>query len=328
MKRLKKALWIFLLLPLLTMPVRAEEETAEACIQNVLQYYRYYRQAAAPEIDDQLARLEALDPRQGELWRRIMAAWEWTDTQMPVYDGVLPDGLAQDDSLCIVVLGFGLDANGAMKPELLDRLKAAKASAEKYPNAFVLCTGGETSRVSGVSEAGTMAQWLKENGIGADRILLEPESLSTTDNARKSSALLRDRYPQVKYLALITSDYHLRWAASLFAVTAVYEGWRNGVQSPEVVGSAFCETDNADYDSYYSQAWGIAIITGTEWTNQGAPELYLPRETVPAEAAVPVTEAVVETAAVEEEKGRNLWFLLIPATVVLAGLAWIGRKKQ
>ena len=59
----------------------------------------------------------------------------------------------------MVVLGYQLNADGTMRDELLERLRVAKASAEKYPNAYIVCTGGPTAyEDKTVTEAGRMAE--------------------------------------------------------------------------------------------------------------------------------------------------------------------------
>ena len=45
------------------------------------------------------------------------------NTDMNVNVDVLPDGLPNDDSLCITVLGFALNDDGTMKDELVGRLQ-------------------------------------------------------------------------------------------------------------------------------------------------------------------------------------------------------------
>ena len=78
--------------------------------------------------------------------------------------------------LCIVIMGYDLRDDGSMKEELIDRLVVGLSSALKYPNAYVAVTGGATSDVPGVTEAGQMAQWLMERGLqsfqGGDQRLL------------------------------------------------------------------------------------------------------------------------------------------------------------
>jgi len=305
------------LIPVLAITARAEETDTYA--KNMLRYYQYYQQEAMPEIRYYLDLMEAEETDQAAKWKSVMELWNWADTQMPVFEGVLPDGLPEDDSLCIVVLGYGLTKNGAMKPELLDRLEVAQASAEKYPNAWVLLTGGETAYIPGISEAGEMRAWLVNQGIDARRILMDTEAMSTTENARNSCRILAG-YPQVNTIAVVTSDYHCRWGASLLSVAAYLE---KGA-SLQVACGAGCETDNDSYDSYSSQAWGIALLTGLELDHGGKPELFLPRETVPAE-----TEAAIQMT--EEVSEQNTGFVLWPVALLLvAELIWryLRRKKK
>jgi len=50
----------------------------------------------------------------------------------------LPGNLPRDDSLALVILGQGLNADGSMKDELIRRLKVGLDCSEQYPNAYVV----------------------------------------------------------------------------------------------------------------------------------------------------------------------------------------------
>ena len=53
-----------------------------------------------------------------------------------------------------------------MKDELIERLNTALRSLEKYPNAYVVCTGGGTAADNdSATEAGEMAKWLIERAL-------------------------------------------------------------------------------------------------------------------------------------------------------------------
>lgn len=160
--------------------------------------------------------LDEVNPGSAEKWKQIMEYWQNADADMPENKGVLPNGLEDSEKLCIIVLGFQLNADGSMKDELIGRLECAKRSAEKYPSAYILCTGGGTAASSMTTEAEAMAAWLEGNGISKQRILVEPHSLSTSQNAIYSCKLLSEQYPQVTQAAIISSDYHLPWACALF----------------------------------------------------------------------------------------------------------------
>ena len=113
-----------------------------------------------------LARLEVKDPAQAALWGGILDYWRYVDSEMPINVQTLPDALPEDDSLCIVVLGFQLNPDGSLQPELVGRLETAMVCARRYPEASVLCTGGPTAwNAPELSEAGQMGAWLVEHGL-------------------------------------------------------------------------------------------------------------------------------------------------------------------
>ena len=212
------ALVLILLLPL-TPQVHAENEaTVEPYAQQILQYYMAHQEDAWTDIERLLYEMGTIDAAQSDAWRSIMDYWSYVHSEMEQNPGILPDGLPDDDSLCIVVLGYALASDGSMQKELIGRLKVALASAEKYPNAYILCTGGGTAaNNSQVTEADQMANWLKKNGIDKSRIIVENRSYSTVQNAIYSYKILHEQYPQVKHLAMVTSDYHMSWGYMSFA---------------------------------------------------------------------------------------------------------------
>lgn len=301
------------LLLLLPLPAAARTEQTQTIVRDLIGYYFHYGDQAAGEIENQLDTLASLDPEEGALWREIMDTWAWINSGMPVYTGILPDGLPQDDSLCIVVLGYGLNGDGSMKQELIHRLEVALRSAEKYPEAYVLCTGGETSREPGITEAGQMGNWLLAEGLAHNRLILETASLSTTENARNSCEILWRDYPQVKSLALVSSDYHIRWGSAVFHAAACCGAVRQGRQRLELLGNAGCTTDTPDRDSLYSQAWGISILAEVPFDSSYVPTLYLTEQAAkdePAEAEAPLPVQVPVQAEPKE-----------PVVPVLLGLA-------
>jgi len=305
---------------ILPMTVSAEEPT-QAIARDLIAYYFHYRQEAAEEIDNQLQILTSLDPEEGKLWETLMERWRWINEEMPINTDGLPDGLPEDDTLCIVVLGYGLKNNGEMKPELLDRLETALLCAEKYPESYVLCTGGETAQVPGISEAGQMGAWLLENGLEEYRLILETESLSTTANAQNSLHLLNREYPQVSSIALVTSDYHIPWGYACFTAEALHREY-----PMTLVGNAACVTETPDRDTMYSQAWGISIIADIPFDSSYVPTLYLQEETEPAAAAVEAKTVLPETAPQPEKKEPVLPVLLGLAAVLV--LVFVPKKRK
>lgn len=313
MRFLKTLVSVLLCLCLIAvLPVAAQaQEDVTPYVQRLIQYYLHYRQDADAEIETLLSYIESVDPGQGTLWRSIMDDWRYNNEEMPVYRDVLPDGLPQDDSLCIVILGYGLNDDGSMKEELIDRLVVGLASALKYPNAYVCVTGGATADNTRDTEAGQMSRWLMEKGLEPGRILVEDRSLSTTENARNVYSLLQNGYPQVSSIAVVSSDYHIPWGVSMFTTVSNHAGYYTG-HVINVVGNAANTTSN-DTDSLYSQAWGISIINDIPFDGNAVPAMYVTETTVETLLA-----AELQVAAVEE--ADNSW-MIVPA--VLLGLALV-----
>ena len=143
-------------------------------IQDILSSYCWNRDSSAKRTEELLKELENADKDQARRWKRILDCWQKSTNDMPLHDGTLPEGLDDSSALCLIVLGFQLNPDGSMQNELVGRLETALESAKKYPNAYVLCTGGGTaSAAPGITESDVMAQWLMKHGIAKERIIVE-----------------------------------------------------------------------------------------------------------------------------------------------------------
>lgn len=197
------------------------EETAQDAAQSQIERAVVSYAANGTRDEDALSALAALNPSLGEKWTRIMELWK---TPVAVNEA-LPDGLPEDDSLCLVGLGFQLNPDGTMRDELIERLKVMLAASEKYPNALIVCTGGGTAADDPTAtEAGRMAEWLEAQGVNPSRLIVEDHSLTTAQNAIYTFDILAERYPQVKKLAIISSDYHIATGTLLFSTEAILRG--------------------------------------------------------------------------------------------------------
>ena len=185
------------------------------------------------------AQMKAADPAAAEKWERIMALWKDVNRNLPVHPDVLPDGLPDTDELCIVALGFQLNPDGSMKEELIERLRVVLRCAQKYPNAYIVCTGGGTaSGNERATEAGRMAEWLISHGVEYSRVIVEDDSLTTAQNAILTCDILEERYPQVKQLAIVSSDYHIATGTLLFGAEAILRPDEEGNARWTVVSNA------------------------------------------------------------------------------------------
>ena len=249
---------IAVLVPILASPVRAAESVVPH-VQKMLLHYRNHQDLSAKTVQDALKKIQTIDPQAGELWQKVMASWDRCNT-MEIPADVLPDGLPEDESLCIVVLGYELNRDGSMKRELIDRLKTALRSAEKYPNAYVAVTGGGTAQDSTMTEAEAMAAWLRRRGVSQDRLIVETKALSTTYNAVNTYAMLVRDYPEVKGIAIVTSDYHVPWGATMFQTVCEYTEVYGKTVIPVIACAA--NTTQTKMNTMAYQLSGIRTITG------------------------------------------------------------------
>ena len=207
----------FCMTVMITLPAMAEESSlgsAQSQIERAVVSY-----AATGTRDDRaLSALAGLDPVLGDKWNRIMDLWE---APVSVNDQ-LPDNLPDDDSLCLVALGFQLNPDGTVREELVERLKVLLMASEQYPHALIVCTGGGTAADNpSATEAGRMAEWLDARGVDPSRVIVEDRSLTTAQNAICTFDILKERYSQVKQIAIVSSDYHIATGALLFGAEAI-----------------------------------------------------------------------------------------------------------
>lgn len=207
--------------PALYRPIVYDARSYEL-VSDMVFAYRHQVQNRSALIAADVEELKAHDLRLGEAWGDIMDYWDYANSRMEINLDRLPEDLPTDDSLCIVVLGFQLNEDGSMAPELLGRCALALQAAEQYPNAYLLCTGGGTARQHPeITEAGAMADWFRGRGVEESRLIVEDRSTTTEENALNALGILTRQYPQIRSLAIVTSDYHLPLSCLMFTETAL-----------------------------------------------------------------------------------------------------------
>ena len=218
-----------------------------------------------------LRELRLADPAQGRIWEQILPYWDEVNkdgfvnaVRLPLASDQLPlpEALPDDDSLCIVILGYALDPDGTMKDELILRLKLGLDCARQYPDSYVLVTGGATaSGKKDVTEADSMAGWLEENGIDSSRIIIENRSLTSVENALFSCELLRNDYPQIKSAVITTSDYHVPLGCLLFQAGSLLAEHDDQAEHFNVIANAgvwFEDSRSFPLSSQSHALWSLA----------------------------------------------------------------------
>lgn len=221
--------------------------------------------------------MAAIDPVSADDWERVMDYWTQVNREgfTNIYDGLdgiredvlengintgafvatqlLPADLPKNNQLCFVVLGFQLNPDGTPRKELIDRLITVIGCAQEYPDAYILLTGGPTaSGNASATEAGAMADWLTEHGIQKERLIVEDRSLITYDNAVFSYDILREQYPQVQQLVIVSSDYHIPLGCILFEAECLLHN--SSSYDLHIIANVGCVTDGRYYFGLQDQA--------------------------------------------------------------------------
>lgn len=234
----------------------------QTIIEEMVVDYGSYGEEADRHIAELLKELKASDADLGTRWERVMALWKTVNSDLPLNYDALPDGLSDTDALCLVVLGFQLEPDGTMREELIQRLTVAKRCAEQYPHALIVCTGGGTAAENETAtEAGRMAEWLLENGIAPERVIVEDRSLTTAQNAICTFEILEERYPQVKQLAIVSSDYHIATGALLFEAEAILRAEKAEAETITVVSNAAWQAPSGSLSTMF-QAGALIELSG------------------------------------------------------------------
>ncbi len=108
----------------------------------------------------------------------------------------------------VVIHGAGLLEGSKVSKLLADRIDKAIDVYHKDPTPPMMIPSGGKGSDESLSEAEAMAEYMKEHGIPADKILLEDRSTTTLENLQNSKALIDSRGPE-NYIALVTSNYHV-----------------------------------------------------------------------------------------------------------------------
>lgn len=132
-----------------------------------------------------------------------------------VHDELQRDNVPALDA--IVVLGAPLGPRDQLTPPLAERARAAAALYALGGAPIVVATGGVT-RTSSRAEADVLADAILAAGVPAEKVFVERESRTTSENARYTAALLArvstsSARPSVW---LVTQPFHGRRARRIF----------------------------------------------------------------------------------------------------------------
>ena len=123
----------------------------------------------------------------------------------PAVSGAEPPPAVKDFSRpAVVILGYGLNADGTMRTILRRRVLTGLAVAQFYPQSPIIVTGGNPQ--NGRTEAEQMRRMLLLLGFPDNRIIVEDKATSTVQNARFSVPLAQQA--GTSGIILVTSTTH------------------------------------------------------------------------------------------------------------------------
>lgn len=243
-------------------PASAIDDQVKPLVKDLIGYYRdgvSKVMDVTTDLQRTLEKLKAVSPDDYTQWVSILQYWDWVENEMPLSIGVAPDGLPTDNTHAFIVLGFALNSDGTMKPELVGRLETALASAKKYPNSYILVTGGV--KKNGWTEGDRMHDWLIEQGLPESRIIVENQSSNTAQNASNSFEILYNQY-DIKSVSIISSEYHLRRGTILYYAESLIKARELGKEPIQINGNAGWLREDLRSESITQKASSLAQIAG------------------------------------------------------------------
>ena len=100
------------------------------------------------------------------------------------------------------------------------------------------------------------AEWLESQGVNPSRIIVEDHSLTTAQNAIYTFDILNEQYPQVRQIAIISSDYHIATGTLLFGAEAILRS-----SDIEVVSNAAWQAPSGTLSAMF-QAGALIELSG------------------------------------------------------------------
>lgn len=218
-----------------TMPTTSRDDAPEAVKKAASRLINAFGNQEQTAVDQSLAKIKEASPDEwGPVYENILNFWTWAENEMVENIDAAPDGIANPESHCFIVLGYALNDDGTMRDELVGRLNVALNSLKKYPQARVLVTGGVMK--NGWTEGKRMHDWLVENGIDESRIYVESQAPDTAGNATYSFDILY-KAGDVRTVSLISSQYHLRRGSVLYYTESLLKAKEMGVEPIEFLGT-------------------------------------------------------------------------------------------
>lgn len=121
----------------------------------------------------------------------------------------------------IIVFGQTPKPDGTPSAGLLSRLERTLELAQRFPEASVIVSGGDVK--TEYTEASVMKEWLMQQGVEGERILLDEMARDTYGNAIGSLALCEEI--EAHKAAVVATIFHLPRAVTTMKLYAEHKGY-------------------------------------------------------------------------------------------------------
>ena len=105
------------------------------------------------------------------------------------------------------------------------------------------------------------SEWLYDQGVDPSRVYVEDKSVTTAQNAIYTFDILEERYPQVKQLVIVSSDYHIATGTLLFEAESVLRAEKAGGETAHVVSNAAWKAPSGSLSTMF-QAGALIELSG------------------------------------------------------------------
>ena len=112
-----------------------------------------------------------------------------------------------------------------------------------------------------------MGEWLVQNGLDSQRLIIEDQADTTVENAEMTYKILIEEYPSVKSIVMVTSDYHIERGSILFYSKIVLSALESGGELIEIISNCGYYAGYDGYESYALQARGVGQVADVSVNN-------------------------------------------------------------
>ncbi|OUQ35305.1 YdcF family protein [Faecalibacterium sp. An122] len=166
---------------------------------------------------------------------------------------VIPDAIA--------IYGQTPKSNGTPSAGMLSRLERGLEMAKKFPDAKIILSGGDVR--TEYTEASVMKQWLLDQGVSEDRLILDEKARDTYGNAIGTLGILEDM--DAHSVIIVGTLLHLPRAVTTTVIYAQHIGYDLAIDSAGGGETAVLDDGEVAY-AYVNAARAAGLFTKSDYS--------------------------------------------------------------